>query len=414
MNQQKFLFALFLFLCAVTLARGAHAGTYPLNVVACSSSYPNPHCTTTPESIPQFVADCASNNSGWASHGGTYIKVATGGTGVNAYHQYLCWSGDNLYGIMFTGSVMDNAPQCPTGATFDLASGLCITQPKKKYTCPLSSSVSVCTSDGICSGSPYGYFDTPQAACASCSDDNYYANAKMTASFVTGNVCKTQLVFSDGRATTPKYLQINNAVPCASGDADCQNINTAAASAAAAAQTLSNSNQAASAAAAAGAAASAAAAANGANTGAAASAAQAAAANAAAQQQYKTNDVMDFCASNPNAEMCKSVNFAHSSSAPDVSQSWYVKQYPNGLSQLVKDKIAAAKATPLGSLASSYAITINAQASTGCWSLPLSMGTKLGNFGNGVVCIPSAVMSALSFFMLITTAFLCRRIIFGG
>jgi hypothetical protein len=123
-----------------------------------------------------------------------------------------------------------------------------------------------------------------------------------------------------------------------------------------------------------------------------------------------------FCSQNPSDPSCKAPddpNFSDPGSKPDVSQNWYQKKYPDGVTGVFTSGFNQMKSTPLYSLIDSFAVTVSAAEHSGCWNM--NLGSVLGvNMGSHQLCIPPLVMDFLKIAFILTALFGARRIVFGG
>ncbi len=127
------------------------------------------------------------------------------------------------------------------------------------------------------------------------------------------------------------------------------------------------------------------------------------------------SDLQDYCSRNPSAQICKPANeptFTAPGGNPDVSQNWYTKRFPNGLSGVIIDRTNQLKATPLGSMINGFGLSVSAAASNGCFSMPGNLG--IVDFGAMQFCIPQGVLTFIGIIMMLTAVFTSRVIIFGG
>jgi len=155
-------------------------------------------------------------------------------------------------------------------------------------------------------------------------------------------------------------------------------------------------------------AASAVAAANGLDFGTAA----AVAAGTAAANQLPPDALLEksFCEKNPGDPTCKKPSSfgAPSGVRPDVTQSWYVKKYPDGLGGVMIASFNDMKATPLYGFLDSFRVQVNSAPFDGCFSFNVWL------VGDVPLCIPSGVLTFISIVLIITALFAARSIIFGG
>jgi len=155
-------------------------------------------------------------------------------------------------------------------------------------------------------------------------------------------------------------------------------------------------------------AASAVAAANGLDSGTAA----AIAAGTAAANQLPPDALLEksFCEKNPGDPTCKKPSSfgAPSGVRPDVTQSWYVKKYPDGVGGVMTASFNDMKATPLYGFLDSFRVQVNSAPFDGCFSFNVWL------VGDVPLCIPSGVLTFISIVLIITALFAARSIIFGG
>ena len=155
-------------------------------------------------------------------------------------------------------------------------------------------------------------------------------------------------------------------------------------------------------------AASAVAAANGLDSGTAA----AIAAGTAAANQLPPDALLEksFCEKNPSDPTCKKPSSfgAPSGVRPDVTQSWYVKKYPDGVGGVMTASFNDMKATPLYGFLDSFRVQVNSAPFDGCFSFNVWL------VGDVPLCIPSGVLTFISIVLIITALFAARSIIFGG
>jgi hypothetical protein len=124
-------------------------------------------------------------------------------------------------------------PVCVLPKVLDVALNACLVPAKFSG----SGGVTVCTSDGVCTGDPT--YATAALACASYdAAGGGVSNSRSTFNASTG-ICKAWLVAPDGSTFGVKYFTPKNSVPCATGDTVCAGV---AATAAAASATALASN----------------------------------------------------------------------------------------------------------------------------------------------------------------------------
>jgi len=149
---------------------------------------------------------------------------------------------------------------------------------------------------------------------------------------------------------------------------------------------------------------------------------QDAAAAAAAGTSAADNNPIDslddsFCSQNPSDPSCVPPDepqfSAPGTGKPDVSQNWYTKRFPDGVTGVFTDGFNQMKSTPLYSLIDSFAVTVSAAEHSGCWNM--NLGTVLSvNLGSHQLCIPPLVMDFLKIAFILTALFGARLIVFGG
>jgi hypothetical protein len=99
---------------------------------------------------------------------------------------------------------------------------------------------------------------------------------------------------------------------------------------------------------------------------------------------------------------------------PTHAGSWYTAKYPDGLRGVWDSRKAALFATPLGAAIANMAVPVGS-GSYPTWTLDLNMGMGgHGNLGTHVLSVPGWIWDVAKVIMLLSAAFLCRRIIFGG
>lgn len=90
----------------------------------------------------------------------------------------------------------------------------------------------------------------------------------------------------------------------------------------------------------------------------------------------------------------------------------YTPKYPDGLTGVWNTRKAELLASPLLSLVSVLTPTIGSGGAYPVWIVPVNFGGK--NFGTYDVSLPTYVWDFLKWVVLISAAFLCRALIFGG
>ena len=115
-----------------------------------------------------------------------------------------------------------------------------------------------------------------------------------------------------------------------------------------------------------------------------------------------------FCKDNPNSKKCSIGKL----NAENISTlSFYTSAYPEGLNTIWELKKPALMALPI--VANLTDIGISGSGSYPSWSFNLNFGGVM-NLGTHVVEPYPSVWSFIALCFLITTLFLCRRLIFGG
>jgi len=140
--------------------------------------------------------------------------------------------------------------------------------------------------------------------------------------------------------------------------------------------------------------------------------AAAVAAGAAAANQLPPDALLEksFCEKNPSDPTCKkpSTFVSPSGARPDVSQSWYVRKFPDGVGGVMTASFTEMQATPLYGFLDSFRVQVNAAAFDGCFSFNVWL------VGDVPLCIPSGVLTFISIVLTISALFAARSIIFGG
>lgn len=129
------------------------------------------------------------------------------------------------------------------------------------------------------------------------------------------------------------------------------------------------------------------------------------------------NDIEEFCTANPNAQMCKEAppetTFTNSGlGAPDATQNWYERKYPDGIQGVIAARMPEITNTPLGQLIEGFAFNINAAPFSGCFNFNLNTGIL--DFGNQSLCIPSLIFDFVRILIYLGALLLARKLIFGG
>jgi hypothetical protein len=97
-----------------------------------------------------------------------------------------------------------------------------------------------------------------------------------------------------------------------------------------------------------------------------------------------------------------------SGTMPTHAGSWYTSKYPSGLHGVWDTRTAALMASPLGAAIHNMAVPVGS-GSEPSWSF-----TLWGGMGTHTLSLPSWIWAAVKAIMLLSAAFVCRRIIFGG
>lgn len=128
----------------------------------------------------------------------------------------------------------------------------------------------------------------------------------------------------------------------------------------------------------------------------------------------KNADVAALCTADPANALCQPKQQGHVQAATasglpaNGTGSWYTKRYPSGISGVLTTNFNTMKTTPLFSLINNIVPTINATASTGCFTI------SVWHMGNQQLCIPTIALQMIGICMLLTALFAARAIIFGG
>lgn len=118
----------------------------------------------------------------------------------------------------------------------------------------------------------------------------------------------------------------------------------------------------------------------------------------------------DLCKQHPDISACEVVK-ATDTALPGQPV-LYTRKYPQGITGVYDEKIAAIKATPLMNLTSQLAPNLGDSHGCPVWQLPLNMG--IVNFGIQDVSLPCNVWAFMRVVMIIGSLFLARALIFGG
>lgn len=93
-------------------------------------------------------------------------------------------------------------------------------------------------------------------------------------------------------------------------------------------------------------------------------------------------------------------------------QSFYESEYPGGIAGVWDSNKAALMSTPVFGFVDQFQFDYN-DSSVPSWQMCFDMGA-LGNLGCKDLSVPPYVWAFIKIVMLVSTAFLCRRLIFGG
>ncbi len=115
-----------------------------------------------------------------------------------------------------------------------------------------------------------------------------------------------------------------------------------------------------------------------------------------------------FCADNPTAAECVAFSAPASGALPSTAATWYTSKYPGGITALWDSHSAALFASPLGSAIANMAVPV------GSGSIPTWTFSFWGIAGTYTLAIPSWLWAVLKAIVLLSAAFACRAIIFGG
>ncbi len=96
---------------------------------------------------------------------------------------------------------------------------------------------------------------------------------------------------------------------------------------------------------------------------------------------------------------------------PPEPESWYESEYENGIIGIWEERSAAIMQTPMFEFMEQFELT--PAGTQPDWQMCFNLGA-LGNYGCEQLEIASGIWAFLKLCILITAAFLCRRIIFGG
>ena len=97
---------------------------------------------------------------------------------------------------------------------------------------------------------------------------------------------------------------------------------------------------------------------------------------------------------------------------PETGELWK-KKYPDGISGVLNQKFTAIKSSSLGGLVGQLAPNLPNSGACPSWSFSMNLGQRM-NFGGATLSMPCAVWSFVRIVLLITSALVARRLIFGG
>jgi len=100
--------------------------------------------------------------------------------------------------------------------------------------------------------------------------------------------------------------------------------------------------------------------------------------------------------------------------APTHAGGWYTSKYPDGLRGVWDSRKAALFNSPLGAAIANMAVPVGS-GTIPSWTLDLNMGMGgMGNLGVYTIGLPAWLWSVMRVLVLLSAAFVCRRIVFGG
>lgn len=444
---------------SVLLSAGYSAGTW--HAGSCGfQDYPFTNACTAgaTSTVEEFVGFTTSPGPNAVVAGTPYLPPSTAnvdgcvGTlaGVDRCYTYVgntsqgfCTFDYTLTGAVGSGAQLgNNAPStaCPAGQQLGTVNGTSGCYPNGSTTStfqPLASgsappATSVATPVSTSQPTTATPFDPAAAATTQVTATTATTTAvtSLSAAQATANTAQAAANAAAATAAANQLTALNTANAAATAAATARTAALAAANttntnlaSVAALQTAANSAQAAANTAATTAAAAAATAANTqtAAVNAAATAASTAAAAQLAATQANTAAVQalangtgtptpptSFCADNPTAAECVPFSAPSGGSLPSTAATWYTSKYPGGITGIWDSHAAALFASPLGTAIANMAVPV------GSGSEPSWTFTFWRTPGSYTIALPAGLWAVLKAIVLLSAAFACRAIIFGG
>lgn len=131
-----------------------------------------------------------------------------------------------------------------------------------------------------------------------------------------------------------------------------------------------------------------------------------------AQTTTPTQPGSDLCALHPGVAACDTFSAPATGTLAQKTGTWYDSKYPGGLNAIWDARKAALMASPLGAAIANMALP-SGSGSVPSWTLNFNIA-HFYNLGTYTLSIAPWIWAVVKTLVLLSAAFACRRIIFGG